>query len=66
MNHWFKILESDIKSIITYNFSSENIKIDDYSQVKPIFNITYKDPVVKEIKTYLVQLNEYYDDDDDD
>jgi hypothetical protein len=57
-DYYFNILSSEKKSIMTYEFTEKNIKLKDYSQLKPIYDIIYKNPVVKEIKTYLIEIDD--------
>lgn len=58
LKYYFQIISSENKSIITYEFNQKNIKLKDYSQLRPIFNLTYNTPVVKEIKTYLIEVDD--------
>ena len=58
-DYYFNVISSEKKSIITYKFTQENIEIKKSKpELQPIYKLTYKNPEVKEIKTYLVEISD--------
>lgn len=61
-DYFFNVISSEKKSIITYEFTQENIKFKKSPKISPkispIFELTYQNPEVKEIKTYLIEISD--------